>query len=88
MHQIRLKNNNDNIMFTGIIVCNWFVMLCVLVSIWCTFDAAGRSWVKMKRYQESMKGREARAHQKRCSGNSRRNWRHRLLTHIFWFKHH
>jgi len=64
-------------MFPGIIVCNWIVMLCIVISIWCTFDAAGHSWVKLKRYQESMKGRELNSHQKRCSGNSRRNWRHR-----------
>ncbi|XP_074647959.1 diacylglycerol lipase-alpha-like [Tubulanus polymorphus] len=59
----------------GIIVCNWIVMLSVLISLWCTFDTAGRSWVKLKRYQRSIKTRE-RKHGRR-SGSSRRNWRHR-----------
>ncbi|XP_064627221.1 diacylglycerol lipase-alpha-like [Lineus longissimus] len=59
----------------GIIVCNWIVMSSVLISLWCTFDTAGRSWVKMKRYQESVKEREKRAG--RRSGSRRRNWRHR-----------
>ncbi|XP_075727994.1 inactivation no afterpotential E isoform X2 [Rhipicephalus microplus] len=38
----------------GIIVCNWCVLLSVLVTVWCTFDRAGRTWVKMKRYQRSL----------------------------------
>lgn len=66
----------------GVIVCNAFVTICVLLSVWCTYDSAGRSWVKMKRYQESLKGREPRAHQKRCSGSTRRNWRHRLVMNV------
>ncbi len=61
----------------GIIVCNWVILLSVLFSLWCTFDTAGRSWVKMKRYQESIKEREQRAGHKRRSGSRRRNWRHR-----------
>lgn len=64
----------------GIIVCNWLVMFSVLISLWCTFDTAGRSWVKMKRYQESIKEREQRQRQqgqRRRSGSRRRNWRHR-----------
>lgn len=52
-------------------------MLSVLISVWCTFDTAGRSWVKMKRYQEGMKEREARVGNKKCSGGRRRNWRTR-----------
>ncbi|ELT97131.1 hypothetical protein CAPTEDRAFT_139126 [Capitella teleta] len=62
----------------GVIVCNWAVLVCVLLSVCCTFDTAGRSWVKMKRYQESIKRREnKKAVNKRCSGSRRRNWRHR-----------
>lgn len=58
----------------GIIVCNWCVLLSVLVTVWCTFDRAGRTWVKMKRYQRSLKDGKLRY---KRSGNSQRNWRHR-----------
>ena len=33
----------------------------------------------MKRYQESMKEKEARPGHKRRSGSGRRNWRHRFV---------
>lgn len=57
----------------GIVICNWIVLLSVLVTLWCTFDAAGRTWVKMKRYQRSLRAaRKARGCQ-----ISHRNWRHR-----------
>lgn len=58
----------------GIIVCNWCVLLSVLVTVWCTFDRAGRTWVKMKRYQRSLQDGKLRY---KRSGNSQRNWRHR-----------
>ena len=67
-------------------------MLSVLLSLCCTFDTAGRSWVKMKRYQESVKEREQRqrqGRQKRRSGSRRRNWRHRytaLCSHDMLFQ--
>ncbi|KAH7939634.1 hypothetical protein HPB52_015443 [Rhipicephalus sanguineus] len=62
----------------GIIVCNWCVLLSVLVTVWCTFDRAGRTWVKMKRYQRSLQDGKLRY---KRSGNSQRNWRHRYGTH-------
>ncbi|GFT65747.1 sn1-specific diacylglycerol lipase alpha [Nephila pilipes] len=67
----------------GIVICNWCVLISVLITTWCTFDAAGRSWVKMKQYQMSMKQKEIERGKKfekpRCrrSGTSHRNWRHR-----------
>ncbi|CAH1799397.1 unnamed protein product [Owenia fusiformis] len=63
----------------GIVICNWVVMFSVLVSTWCMFDSAGRSWVKMKRYQQSLKDRERRKGpgSGRKSGSRRRNWRQR-----------
>ncbi|GIY47927.1 diacylglycerol lipase-alpha [Caerostris extrusa] len=67
----------------GIVISNWLVLLSVLITTWCTFDAAGRSWVKMKKYQMSMKQRENERGQHvekpriRRSGASHRNWRHR-----------
>ncbi|XP_054721241.1 diacylglycerol lipase-alpha-like [Uloborus diversus] len=62
----------------GIVICNWIVLVSVLVTLWCTFDAAGRTWVKMKRYQRSLRaerGRKIRGYLR--SGSSHRNWRHR-----------
>ncbi|XP_015785894.1 sn1-specific diacylglycerol lipase alpha isoform X2 [Tetranychus urticae] len=59
-----------------IIVCNFCIIASVFVTIWCTFDTAGRSWVKMQRYQNSLKDGQSKYRYKR-SGNSHRNWRHR-----------
>lgn len=67
----------------GVIICNWLVMLCVVISLWCTFDTAGRSWVKMKRYQESIKEREQRHGARHRSGSRRRNWRHRKAMRAY-----
>ncbi|XP_014680563.1 PREDICTED: sn1-specific diacylglycerol lipase alpha-like [Priapulus caudatus] len=64
----------------GIVICNWVVLISVLVTLWCTFDAAGRSWVKMQRYQQSL--RNSKTKYKR-SGNRRRNWRNRKT----WIKY-
>lgn len=54
--------------------------MSVTVTVWCTYDAAGRSWVKMKKYQRSMREAESRGggrmHYKR-SGSRNRNWRQR-----------
>jgi hypothetical protein len=63
----------------GIVICNWCVLLSVLITVWCTFDAAGRSWVKMKKYQRSMREAESRFQYKR-SGTRHRNWRQRYAT--------
>jgi hypothetical protein len=60
----------------GIVICNWCVTLSILITVWCTFDAAGRSWVKMKKYQRSMREAESRFQYKR-SGTRHRNWRQR-----------
>ncbi|CAG2123312.1 unnamed protein product [Medioppia subpectinata] len=60
----------------GINVCNVLVIGIMIVTIWCTYDAAGRSWVKMKVYQNSLKEGQSKFRYRR-SGNSQRNWRHR-----------
>lgn len=60
------------------IICNWIVVLTSILTIYCTFDPAGRSWVKMKQYQRSMKESESRFNYKR-SGNRSRNWRQRFV---------
>ena len=63
-------------------ICNFIVVFTSLLTIYCTFDAAGRSWVKMKQYQRSMKEGESRFNYKR-SGNRSRNWRQRLVSTTF-----
>lgn len=60
-------------------------MLSILITIWCTFDAAGRSWVKMKKYQRSMRESESRFNYKR-SGSMNRNWRQRFVIHFISFE--
>lgn len=60
----------------ALVICNWLVVMSVMLTVWCAFDAAGRSWVKMKKYQRSMKESESRFQYKR-SGNRTRNWRQR-----------
>ncbi|XP_070190358.1 diacylglycerol lipase-alpha-like isoform X2 [Littorina saxatilis] len=66
----------------GIMICNWLMMLSCVISVWCTYDTAGAKWVKMKKYQDSMK--ERRRVNRRQSG-SRRNWRQRsrLIKEFF-----
>ncbi|GAB6029644.1 hypothetical protein CHUAL_005379 [Chamberlinius hualienensis] len=66
----------------GLQICNICVFLSVLVTIWCTFDAAGRSWVKMKNYQKSLKDSKTKFNYKR-SGSLHRDWRHRKVVRAY-----
>ncbi|XP_015173086.1 PREDICTED: sn1-specific diacylglycerol lipase alpha isoform X5 [Polistes dominula] len=69
----------------GLVICNWCVLAFVMVTVWCTYDAAGRSWVKMKKYQRSMREAESRGgrlHYKR-SGSRSRNWRQRKVIRAY-----
>lgn len=34
--------------FAGIVVCNWLVILSVCITLMCTFDPTGRTFVKLK----------------------------------------
>ncbi|XP_063923643.1 diacylglycerol lipase-alpha-like isoform X2 [Zophobas morio] len=65
----------------GMVVCNWCILLSVLVTVWCTYDAAGRSWVKMKQYQRSMRESESKFQYKRSG--STRNWRQRKVLRAY-----
>ena len=58
------------------------VALSVVITVWCTFDRAGRSWVKMERFQRSMKDGETKYHYKR-SGSHRPNWRQRYTVNSY-----
>ncbi|CAG9802490.1 unnamed protein product [Chironomus riparius] len=64
------------------VVCNLLVELSVIMTIYCTFDAAGRSWVKMKQYQRSMRESESRFNYRR-SGSRSRNWRQRKVMRAY-----
>ncbi|XP_012144410.1 inactivation no afterpotential E isoform X4 [Megachile rotundata] len=69
----------------GLVVSNWCVLASVIVTVWCTYDAAGRSWVKMKKYQRSMREAESRCgklHYNR-SGSRNRNWRQRKVIRAY-----
>ncbi|XP_046683149.1 diacylglycerol lipase-alpha isoform X1 [Homalodisca vitripennis] len=66
----------------GMVIFNWLVVLSVMLTVWCVFDAAGRSWVKMKKYQRSMRESESRFQYKR-SGNRARNWRQRKVLRAY-----
>ena len=65
---------------SGVVVFGWIMLLCMFIFMWCTFDSAGRSWVKLKRYQASLKEQEPRPGHRRRSGSRRRNWRHRYCA--------
>uniref|UniRef100_A0A0K8UQK8 Diacylglycerol lipase-alpha n=2 Tax=Bactrocera latifrons TaxID=174628 RepID=A0A0K8UQK8_BACLA len=68
--------------FMAIVICNWALVFITLITIWCTFDTAGRSWVKMKKYQRSMRETESRFNYKR-SGSMNRNWRQRKVMRAY-----
>ncbi|XP_024082484.1 sn1-specific diacylglycerol lipase alpha isoform X2 [Cimex lectularius] len=51
--------------FLGMVIWNWVIDIAILLTGWCVFDTAGRSWVKMKKYQLSMKESESRFQYKR-----------------------
>ncbi|XP_049824553.1 diacylglycerol lipase-alpha isoform X3 [Aethina tumida] len=65
----------------GMVVFNWCILLSVLVTVWCTYDTAGRSWVKMKQYQRSMRESESKFQYKRSG--STRNWRQRKVLRAY-----
>ncbi|XP_011152987.2 sn1-specific diacylglycerol lipase alpha isoform X3 [Harpegnathos saltator] len=69
----------------GLVASNCCLMTLMMATVWCTYDAAGRSWVKMKKYQRSMREAElrgARLHYKR-SGSRNRNWRQRKVIRAY-----
>lgn len=52
-----------------------FILALFVFIIWCAFDSAGRSWVKMKKFQESLTDEKSKFKYRR-SRNNKRNWRH------------
>ena len=41
--------------FLGLVICNSVIFLTALMTIWCSFDVAGRYWVRLKKYKKSEK---------------------------------
>lgn len=65
----------------AMVVFNWCILLSVLITVWCCYDTAGRSWVKMKKYQRSMRESESKFQYKRSG--STRNWRQRKVLRAY-----
>ncbi|XP_056633606.1 diacylglycerol lipase-alpha isoform X2 [Diorhabda sublineata] len=63
------------------VVFNWCILFSVIITVWCTYDSAGRSWVKMKQYQRSMRESESKFQYKRSG--STRNWRQRKVLRAY-----
>ena len=70
----------------ALVISNGVIFATALITLYCSFDVAGRSWVKLKNYQKSLKESEQgqqghSAHQrlqyKRSGTKSNRSWRHR-----------
>ena len=55
---------------------DFFTWIFLVFIIWCSFDPAGKSWVKMKKFQDSLKDKNPKYKYRRSKG-SQRNWRHR-----------
>ena len=62
-----------------IVICNCILFLTGVMCIWCSYDVAGRSWVKLKNYQKSQQSAK-KIQFKRSGGNLNRSWRHRLVA--------
>jgi hypothetical protein len=60
--------------------------MTAVMTMWCSFDVAGRSWVKLKKYQKSLRDQQeatrvnakrSKIQYKRSGSNPNRSWRHR-----------
>ncbi|XP_050302492.1 diacylglycerol lipase-alpha isoform X2 [Anthonomus grandis grandis] len=65
----------------AMVVFNSCILLSVVITVWCCYDTAGRSWVKMKQYQRSMRESELKFQYKRSG--STRNWRQRKVLRAY-----
>ncbi|KAK4878368.1 hypothetical protein RN001_010874 [Aquatica leii] len=73
--------NYAKTVFLVLILLNCFTIICIFVNIWCAYDPAGRSWVKMKTYQRSLRESESKFQYKRSG--STRNWRQRKVMKAY-----
>ena len=65
----------------GLVIGNSILFVTAMMTIWCSFDIAGRSWVKLKKYQKSLRDQNTKKFPgyRRSGGNSNRSWRHRYV---------
>lgn len=75
----QVQNAKETVL--AMVVFNWCILLSVLITVWCCYDTAGRSWVKMKQYQRSMRESESKFQYKRSG--STRNWRQRKVLRAY-----
>jgi sn1-specific diacylglycerol lipase len=79
--QCSVEDTPKEVVFSSI-VCNLLVEILVIMTMYCSYDPAGRSWVKMKTYQRSMRESESRFNYRR-SGSTNRNWRQRKVMRAY-----
>ena len=48
-----LRSNFSSI--TALVISNAVMFVVGVMILWCSFDVAGRDWVKLKKYQKSLK---------------------------------
>lgn len=44
---------NKDLIFVGLVISNSVIFCTALMTIWCSFDVAGRYWVRLKKYKNS-----------------------------------
>ncbi|XP_026474659.1 sn1-specific diacylglycerol lipase alpha-like [Ctenocephalides felis] len=67
----------------GLVCSSSTIMLIILATIWCAYDSAGRSWLKMKIYQRSRKDNEQTSRFQYKRSTSNRNWRQRKVLRAY-----
>ena len=77
--RVNIIQHDELASFSGVNIFQICMMILSMITLCCAFDTAGRKWVKMKKYQESMK---EKTHRSRRSGSARRNWRQRLVVGV------
>nr|XP_027204136.1 sn1-specific diacylglycerol lipase alpha-like isoform X3 [Dermatophagoides pteronyssinus] len=78
-NQIDNKNNlcaSTIDIVIGLKIFLLLIWITLILFVWCAFDYAGKSWVKMKRFQESLNNPNSK-YKYRRSNSFHRNWRHR-----------
>ncbi|XP_040564209.1 diacylglycerol lipase-alpha [Lepeophtheirus salmonis] len=70
----------------GLVVSNSVIFLTAIMTIWCSWDTAGRKWLKLKRYQQSLRAQseDSKIPFRRSDGSkTTRNWRQRKVRRAY-----
>ncbi|XP_059079091.1 diacylglycerol lipase-alpha-like isoform X2 [Tigriopus californicus] len=71
----------------ALVICNLVIFFTAVMTLWCSFDVAGRSWVKLKKYQANQRDQNSRSRSKfqykRSGGRVNRSWRHRKVRRAY-----